>query len=157
MQWRLASAPLPSQKIRELVYAVLRITLHTAESPWLPAMSWGKKRGNATIIYRTAFPVGDCVLVYLSSLLIHGLLFWLNDDGGAILGERLTKHSSGLPTILLLAESLLSTKPSLDNASLSSPPSIPMSTFRLLRFTCKRTAFTIHVSAFALYKVLCSY
>ena len=80
------------------------------------------------IIYRTAFPVGDCVLVHLSSLLIHGLLFWLNDDGGAILGERLTKHSSGFSTIPFLAESLLSTKPSQDNASLSSPPSIPMST-----------------------------
>ena len=62
------------------------------------------------IIYRTAFPVGDCVLVHLSSLLIHGLLFWLNDDGGAILGERLTKHSSGFSTMPLLAESLLSTK-----------------------------------------------
>ena len=109
------------------------------------------------IIYRTAFPVGDCVLVHLSSLLIHGLLFWLNDDGGAILGERLTKHSSGFSTMPLLAESLLSTKPSQDNVSLSSPPSIPMSTFSLLRFTCKRTAFTIHVSAFALSKVLCSY
>lgn len=104
----------------------------------------GKKRGTAAIVYRTAFPVGDCVLVHLSSLLIHGLLFWLNEDGGAILGERLTKHSSGFSTTPLLAESLLSTKPSQDNASLSSPPSIPVSTVRLLSFTCKGTAFTIH-------------
>lgn len=67
---RFASAPLYSQKIRELVYDVLRITLHTAELSWLPLpCPKVKKRGNATIVYRTAFPVGDCVLVHPSSLL----------------------------------------------------------------------------------------
>lgn len=40
--------------------------------------------GDAMIIYRAAFPLGDFVLVHLSSLLIHELLFQLKHDGGAI-------------------------------------------------------------------------
>lgn len=58
--------------------------------------------GDATIIYRVAFPWGDFVLVYLSSLLIHELLAWLKDDGGTIVGEKLTKLATDSSTISIL-------------------------------------------------------
>lgn len=109
-----------------------------------------KKGGMPRLFTAPFFPLGGFVLVHLSSLLIHALLFWLNDDGGAILGERLTKYAVGFPTIPILIGLCCQKNPSQGNAFLSPPPSIPMSTFLLLRFTCKRTAF-------ALYKVLCFY
>lgn len=55
--------------------------------------------GDATITYRAAFLWGDFVLVYLSSLPIPELLFWLKNDGGAVLAERLTKFAADSSTI----------------------------------------------------------
>ena len=78
MQWRLASAPLPSQKISELVYDVFRITLHIAESLWLPAMSWGKKKRECHDYLQDCFSCGR---------LCSGLPQLITDSWAAILAK----------------------------------------------------------------------
>lgn len=110
-------------------------------------------KGDATIIYRTVFPLGYFVLISLGSLLIHGLLDD-DDDGGATLGERLTKVAADSPTNPVLVGLCCQKIHSLKTRSFFHLRSSPQVLFSYQRVLIEGLQSLFIFLLFALYKVL---